>query len=195
MDNNAVSKKFWIMIIGLCVLGIIIITVGFVVFSNKKPEVIEEEKDGGAVSLKYVSDASLLSIEKAVPTTDSVGMASNQEGSYFDFLVSTDVDDAKEITYELSIKIVSSNVSESDIVVYLEKEDSGTYNSVFKPQKIKLLSKKTKIGTEKGNMVLYKDTKKKKSTDNYRLRTWLSETSVTTEANYTLEINVEAVAN
>lgn len=194
MEKEKVSKKGFIIIIVLFVVFTIFTIVGFILFSNRKEEVVNEDKDGGNVVLNYSSDASFLNVQNAVPTTDAVGMASNVDGSYFDFSVDTDMDDANNITYELSIKKTSGTINDNDIIVYLEEEDSGTYNSVLKPTPYKVLKKKSDIGTAAGSMILIKKKMGKSATDNYRIRTWVSESSLLTVANYQLEINIVAKA-
>ena len=194
MEKEKISKKGLIIIGILCVLFITIAIIGFILFAHRKEEVVIEEKNGGNVVLNYSSDTSFLNVQDAVPTTDAVGMATSEDGSYFDFSVDTKVYKAKNITYELSIKKVKGNVNSGDIKVYLEKEDSGTYNSVLKPTVIKELKKKTDIGTKSGNMVLVKESLKKTTKDNYRIRTWISESSLVPNANYQLQIDISAKA-
>lgn len=195
MNKDKVSKKGIIIIFTLFIAFTIFAIVGFILFSNRKAEVINEEKNGGNVVLNYSSDVSFLNVQNAVPTTDAVGMVANNVGSYFDFSVDTEIDDANSITYELSIKKVSGTINDSDIIVYLEEEDSGTYNSVLKPTQFKSLKKKTDIGTTTGNMILMKKKISKAEIDNYRIRTWVSESSLLTSANYQLEINIVAKAD
>ena len=164
------------------------------IFSNRKPEIVNEQLDGGTIDLSYTSDSSYLNINGAVPTTDEVGMVNNAEGGYFDFSVNTEFDDAKAITYELSIKKVKGNVSDDDIIIYLEKEDSGTYSPILKPTSYKPLKKDSKNGTKKNNMILITEEKNKSTIDNYRLRTWVSDKSSVSNGIYQLEINIIAKA-
>ena len=113
METEKTTKKFWIILLCVCTLFLIFTIVGFIIFSNRKPEIVNEQLDGGTIDLSYTSDSSYLNINGAVPTTDEVGMVNNAEGGYFDFSVNTEFDDAKTITYELSIRKVKGNVSYS----------------------------------------------------------------------------------
>lgn len=194
MEKEKTTKKLWIILLCVCLLFITFTTIGFIMFSNRKPEIVNEQLDGGSVVLNYSSDSSYLNINNAVPTTDTVGMASNVNGSYFDFSVDTEIDDAKSITYELSLKKVKGNVPDSDIVVYLEKEDSGTYSPIVKPTGFKQIKNDSKFGTKKNSMILLTSEKEKSVIDNYRLRTWISEKSSVANGNYQLEINIIANA-
>ena len=194
MEKEKMSKKFKILILVLFILFVIITIIGFVVFSKNREKVVTEDKKGGNVTLNYSSDVKFLNITNAVPVTDAVAVTSNTDGSYFDFSVDTEIKDAKDVVYELSVKKVSGNVNLNDIKIYLEKEDSGTFNSIMEPTIFKEEKKKTDIGTEKGNMILVKQKNTKSTIDNYRIRTWVSETSLVTGANYKLEINIVAKA-
>ena len=60
MEKEKVSKKGFIIIIVLFVVFTIFAIVGFILFSNRKEEVVNEDKDGGNVVLNYSSDASIL---------------------------------------------------------------------------------------------------------------------------------------
>lgn len=194
METEKTTKKFWIILLCVCTLFLIFTIVGFIIFSNRKPEIVNEQLDGGTIDLSYTSDSSYLNINGAVPTTDEVGMVNNAEGGYFDFSVNTEFDDAKAITYELSIKKVKGNVSDDDIIIYLEKEDSGTYSPILKPTSYKPLKKDSKNGTKKNNMILITEEKNKSTIDNYRLRTWVSDKSSVSNGIYQLEINIIAKA-
>ena len=194
METEKTTKKFWIILLCVCTLFLIFTIVGFIIFSNRKPEIVNEQLDGGTIDLSYTSDSSYLNINGAVPTTDEVGMVNNAEGGYFDFSVNTEFDDAKAITYELSIKKVKGNVSDDDIIIYLEKEDSGTYSPILKPTSYKPLKKDNKNGTKKNNMILITEEKNKSTIDNYRLRTWISDKSSVSNGIYQLEINIIAKA-
>ena len=194
MEKEKATKKLWIILLCVCLLFITFATVGFVLFSNRKPEIVNEQLEGGSIVLNYSSNSSYLNVSNAVPTTDTVGMSSSENGTYFDFSVDTKIDDAKSITYELSLKKVKGNVPENDIVVYLEKEDSGTYSPIIKPIGFKKIKKDSKFGTKKNSMILLTEEKDKSVIDNYRLRTWISEKSSVTNGNYQLEINIIATA-
>ena len=140
-ENNKenLSKRFWIYLISICSVLLVLVIIGFIIFSNRKPVVIETEEDGGKAFLRYSSKNSVYTVKNAVPTVDAIGIKLNEDGSYFDFSVDTSLIKASSIEYEISIKKESGKANNSDIKVYLEKEDSGSYNSVLKPQIFKPL--------------------------------------------------------
>ena len=195
-ENKEVIPKFLVFILCICVVLIILIAVGFAVFVNRKPEVVENEENGANIVLNYSTDVNGLEIKDATPTTDTVAIKKNEDGDYFDFSIDVKLDNAPSIEYEISVikDKKNSTIADDDIRIYLEKENSGTYTKVFGPDKYKALKKKDKFGSPVGSMVLTKIKKTNTSTDNYRLRMWMSDKSVTQTGNYSIEIVVNAIA-
>lgn len=194
--GKELSGRFWITVISICCVMMVLVIVGFVLFNNRTPEVVETEEDGGYVTLNYTSEVNALTILGAVPTADAVGMKNMTEGQYFDFSVDVDLADAPKVEYEVSIirdKTVST-ISDNDIRIYLEKEESGTYTKLFGPEKYTPSKNYSSTGSEIGSMVLTNVKKIKSGTDNYRLRIWLSEEALTTGGSYSVDIDIHAVA-
>lgn len=191
-SEKVFSKGFCTLIIVICLLLISFTVVGFFFFSKKDDEVIEQTESGGSVTLNYSSDVNGLSIINAVPITSAIGMSGAEESQYFDFSVDVNLDNAKSVEYEIYIEKVASGstISDEDIRIYLEKEKSGTYNKEFDPMKFSPLKKATALGAEKGSMVLGKVKKTKSGVDNYRLRMWLADNSLTPTGNYSVLVNV-----
>ncbi len=193
-EKRELSKKFWWSVLVICTIFIILICVGFAVFANSKRPVIENEENGGNIVLNYAGEDTVLKLDKVVPTADSVGMKDNE--SYFDFSVDVSLDNATFVDYEISVmkNKKNSTIDDDDIRIYLEYEDSGSYVSVFEPQKFTPVKKTTKRGSPSGSMVLYHIKRTKSLTDRYRLRMWLSDKSVVTTGTYELEIYVNGVS-
>ena len=199
MENKKkgeLSKEFWYFFIGFCCLFIIVLAVGFAVFANREDEVLEKEKSGGNIVLNYTNNISGLKIINATPTTDAIGIKNNEDGQYFDFSIDTKLDNAPSIEYEIAaIKDSTiSTISNDDIKIYLEKENSGSFTKVFGPAKFSAIKENTKLGSPEGSMVLTHSKIKKSGTENYRLRMWLSDKSVLTSGNYGIEIVVNGKA-
>lgn len=195
-NKKGLSRSFWLVFSGICVVFSVFIIVCFVLFSNKKVEVVEQFENGGNITLSYTNNINGLSITNAVPVTDLVGMKFDDDGLYFDFSVDVSLDNATAIEYEVSaIKDESnSTISDDDIRIYLEREESGSYNKVFGPEKFSPLKSDSKVGSQKGSMVLASVLKKKSTADNYRLRMWLSDSSLISTGSYSLEIVVNGKA-
>ena len=193
---KGLSNNFWIVSIIVCIFLLLFIGYGYSCFSNRDADVIEKVIEGGHVTLSYTDKTSGLTVINATPTTDNVGSKESGEGKYFDFSVDVDLKDASKIEYEISVKkdTTRSNILDTDIRIYLEKEDSGSYGEFFGPEKYVPIKKKTDLGTESGSMVVANVKRIKSGTDNYRLRLWLSDTSLIASGNYSVEVNIVAVA-
>lgn len=195
-NNGELSRTFWYIILAICLVLVIFVGVMFFMFANRKEEVIEKELNGGNIQLNYTNNITGLSIVKAAPITDAVGMKSDKEGQYFDFSLDIEVDEASVIEYEIAAikNETASTINDEDIRIYLEKEESGTYSKVFGPQEYKPLEKDSDLGSPEGSMVLIKDKTKNSLKDNYRLRMWLSNKSLTKNGNYSVEVVVNGNA-
>ena len=146
--------------------------------------------------MTYTENMNGISIQDALPTSDEVGKKLNGKGEYFDFTIKSNIVNSS-ITYEIAaIKDKSSTISDDSIKLYLEKQNSGTYEQVMEPTIFKSITKKSKIGSPKGSMVLYKLNRKKSGTDNYRLRMWIKEDAVVEmDKSYTVKVNVYGKAS
>ena len=190
------SNYFWYLIVGIIFVMILVVSIGFVAFSNREDEVIEKNSDWAKVYLNYSSDIPGLKLTNMAPTSNDVSMNELKEGYYFDFSVEVDMLKAKEYEYEISVVKDSNNSSivDDDVRVYLEKEDSGSYVQVFEPNKYSPLKKKSDLGSPKGSMVLYTESCSKDCSNNYRLRIWLSDSSTVTIGSYGVDVIVNGVA-
>lgn len=176
--NNGVSRKVLISIIIVSILFLLTIVLAFVCCiagnKNKKDKVY----DSGSIVMTYSNSSNSLTIDNSLTFSDNDGMLLKNVNYYFDFTVNTTLKDSKEIDYEISIKKnPTSTISNDKIRIYLEKQKSGTFTEVFEPKQYVPLTEKSDIGTPVGSMVLLKGVSKKDSSDNYRLKIWVSDTS------------------
>ncbi len=194
--KNELTGLFWCIILGSCFLLIILVAIGFAVFSNSNHEVVEDQEHGGEVVLNYSSSFPGLTIADAIPMTDDYGMKNFIEEEIFDFSVETTLDEAPSIEYEISIvkDEVLSTVPDEDIRIYLEKEESGSYIEVLKPTSFEPIEKESEFGSEEGSMVLYKIKKTRNSIDNYRLRIWISDSSTLVTGTYSVKVYINGEA-
>ena len=82
-------------------------------------------------------------------------------------------------------------------MVYLEKQNSGTYAKVDEPKVFTPIKKKSKLGSPAKSMVLNRVSQSSSQVDNYRLRIWAREgaTIQNSNATYMLKVNVYAKAD
>lgn len=195
--SNKLSKTFWILTLILCILCIVGISIGFYFYKQETNKVVVKDKLGGDVYLKYVGNTNGLTLLNASPMTDQLGALQDGDNKYFDFSVEVDLDEADFVEYEIAIvKDKSfSNIPDNEVKFYLEEENSGSFSKVFGPSEFKPLEKKTELGTDKGDMVLYTVKKADSGTINYRLRMWMAETSTMPVGNYSVEVSINGKAN
>ena len=195
--SGELSRNFWYVLLGVCLVLIVFVGIIFFLFANREEEVIEKKVKGGNIVLNYTNNITGLNLTQITPTEDSVGMKNDKEGQYFDFSVDIDVDEANSIEYEIAVikNERISTLSDDDMKIYLEKEESGTYNKVFGPSVYKSLKKDTKLGSPEGSMVLVKEKTTKSLKDNYRLKLLLSSSRVVQTVNYSVEVVINGKAN
>ena len=193
-EKNGVSKKVLISIVVVSILFLLTIILTFVCYvagnKNKKDKIL----DSGSIVMTYSNNSNSLTIDNSLTFSDNDGMLLKNVNYYFDFTVNTTLKDSKEIDYEISIKKdPTSTIADDKVRIYLEKQKSGTFTKVFEPKQYVPLPKKTDIGTPTGSMVLLNGISKKDSSDNYRLRIWVCDTSGLDSSqlsNYTVSVDV-----
>ena len=204
-ENKSNSSKFiFISVILVTILVILVLCLSFTAFKRATSEDGTNSNNGSngngginsKISMTYTENMNGISIQDALPTSDEVGKKLNGKGEYFDFTIKSNIVNSS-ITYEIAaIKDKSSTISDDSIKLYLEKQNSGTYEQVMEPTIFKSITKKSKIGSPKGSMVLYKLNRKKSGTDNYRLRMWIKEDAVVEmDKSYTVKVNVYGKAS
>lgn len=183
MENKkGISKKVWLLIISVIFGVCVVIGASSYIFYNQPKDVEVDELSGGEVLLTYTDDENLFSITNAVKMSDANGIAQSAADKYFDFTVSTDINNANNIEYSIILEkdeTISTSLDEH-VKIYLEKQNSGSYVQVFGPE---VFSSNIKDGVYAGEAMTILNVNKKNSTkDNYRLRMWISD-----EANFTPE--------
>lgn len=196
MDKKDSKHNFIILMLVVTILLIGFIVGGFILYSTREKNIVEEEENGADIILNYSSVDSGLQIRKATKVSDSVGMVNLKDGEYFDFSIEVLLDSASSVEYEIAIvkDDENSTIPDSDIKIYLEKEKDGTYTKVFGPSEFVPLKKSSEYGTKKGNMSLIEVKKKNSNADNYRLRMWLSDKSNLNDGSYSVNVEVHGIA-
>lgn len=192
IEEKKNSRKIIISLIIIIILVFTVISISFTTYIKMEQKRGAAEDLKGNVSMTYTEDNNGISIENAVPISDEVGKSLSAPDEYFDFTVKTKVVKENPITYEIvAVKDKNSTLSDKDIRIYLQKQVSGTYEEVMSPTEFIPISKKTNIGAPQGVMVLQKITRKNSSSDNYRLRMWVSEKTLIQDIKtYAIRINV-----
>ncbi len=191
MESNSKTKNVVIFLVLLSIILIAVIITSFTLFFKEQEKNVKEIVKTGTVSMNYKSEVNGLQLSSIVPVANDVAIENRADGSYFDFSVSSDIDGDTVVDYEVSlVKDEGSTISDDDIMVYLEKQTSGTYSKVDNPKEFTPIKKKTKLGSPAKSMVLNKSSLSTSQVDNYRLRIWVKEGAIITDPNATYKVRV-----
>ena len=195
MAREKASKQFFIILFIIICILIFIFCLCLWLFFNKREKVLYQEEKGGTVLLNYVSDFNGLSFHNMSPCNDADCITNLKDGTYFDFFIDTKIDEASLIDYEICLGRDKKYSSlDKDIRIYLEEEISGTYTKVFGPSEFVPLKKKSKYGTDIGDMILLHVRKMNLSTGRFRLRMWLSNSAKVSTGDYVVSVKVNGKA-
>lgn len=195
--KKGVSKKIGFLCFCIFVFVIGIIVGAFYIYNRSSVNVEEKTADGGSLSLTYADDSNSFVIENAIPTSDIIGEKLDSADMFFDFTINTELDEATSIQYNILLvrDEEKSNALNSNIKVYLEKENNGKYEKVVAP--VIFTSNFNDKDLGKDVMKLYTNKAISDGSENYRLRLWLSDTAVyepEEEQNFGIKISVQGTA-
>lgn len=197
-EKKGISKRVWIVILSIIFgVGLIIAGAGAIYYGGTQ-DVEYEELSGGEVSLTYTDEENIFSITQAVPMSDEAGKLQDGADKYFDFTVSTDINNANNIEYSIILlkdETMSTTLNEN-IRIYLERQSSGAYEEAFGPG---VFVSNIRDEEYHGDAMTILKVKNKKTTkDNYRLRMWVADgAAITPEEiqNYSVKIIVKGKAS
>ena len=134
----------------------------------------------GVISMEYKESSNVISINKALPTTDATGKKRLTEGEYFDFTVLSNIKGSTAVNYEIAAEdVTSSTVKKIDgkhIKLYLTKINSdGTETEVMAPKTFKTSGANQYTGKPSGMMSLERNTTGEAFNTKYRLRMYVDE--------------------
>ena len=176
--KKGVSKGVIICCIIIVLLVGSIVAGALYIYYGTPEEVYQETLDGGKISLSYSDDENLFFLENLIPTSDLVGTVYDSADLFFDFTVNVDIEEANNIEYEVLLvkeEILSTSLN-TNIKVYLEKQENGNYVSVAGPDVFTSNVEDSELANSV--MSVYKTKKESNGNDNYRLRLWLGDTAI-----------------
>ena len=134
----------------------------------------------GAISMNYIESSNVISMNNALPTTDTTGKKRKNTGEYFDFTVKSSIKGNTDINYEIAAKEESGNTfAGKNIKFYLTKVNSDGTEEEAMPPKTYSEDTTSNVYTGRpadmmslfvGNLNQQGDTEIK-----YRLRLWVDE--------------------
>lgn len=199
-EDKTINKEFngKVFIIIICLLIFIIMVIGFSMATftyTKKNESVNTISTGN-IYLNYREDTNGINITNAYPMSDEVGKTLTNENQYFDFTVEAKMDGDVVAKYEISAeKDSTSTLNNNEVKLYLEKKVNNSYQEVMSPKNFTPLTETTDLGTSVGSMLLDSGTLSKSSSVNYRLRMWVSDTTILDNFEKSFGVRVSVKAN
>ena len=130
------KNKSFLFIILILILLIAIIGISYAAFSYTGTGQKLNTITTGAISMEYVESTNVISMNNALPTTDSTGKKLSNSGEYFDFTVKSSIAGNTDINYEIAAKEENGNTfSGQNVKFYLTKVNSdGTEEEAMPPK-------------------------------------------------------------
>ncbi len=174
------KRKNYLILILVTALLITIIGISYAAFNYVGTGQKLNTITTGAISMNYIESSNVISMNNALPTTDSTGKKRKNTGEYFDFTVKSSIKGNTDINYEIAAKEESGNTfSGKNIKFYLTKVNSDGTEEEAMPAKTYSEDTTSNVYTGRpadmmslfvGNLNQQGDTELK-----YRLRLWVDE--------------------
>ena len=173
-------KKEYISILAVLVLIITIVGISYAAFTYTGTGKTLNTITTGAISMSYEESSNVISMDKALPTTDVTGKKQLKAGEYFDFVVAGNVVGGETINWEIAAEDVTSSTKKIDgshIKLYLTSvNSSGVETEVMAPTTYKSLSEANNdTGRPANQMSLTTGTTDTSFSTKYRLRMYVDE--------------------
>ena len=130
------KNKSFLFIILILILLIAIIGISYAAFSYTGAGQKLNTITTGAISMEYVESTNVISMNNALPTTDTTGKKLSNSGEYFDFTVKSSIAGNTDINYEIAAKEENGNTfSGQNVKFYLTKVNSDRSEEEAMPPK------------------------------------------------------------
>ena len=122
------KKKDYILILIVFILLIAIAGISYAAFSFAGTGQKLNTITTGAISMDYVESTNVISVNNALPTTDSTGKKRLNDGEYFDFTVKSSITGNTDINYEIAAKGTPdfSKTATTDEGLFVAEDDDGS---------------------------------------------------------------------
>ena len=176
--NN--KKQLLLSIVLVLVLVLMIVGISYAAFKfvgeGNKPNTITT----GAITMKYTETTNTISMNNALPTTDTTGKVRLTAGEYFDFTLSGTIKGSENINWEIAAEDVTTSSKKIDgkyIKLYLTSlDDNNKETEVMEPTVYTTEStENTYTGRPTGMMSLAKGSTSTSFSTKYRLRMYVDE--------------------
>ena len=138
MNKLKKNKEKIFMILAMLVLFIAVVGVSYAAFSYTRTGEKLNAITTGVIRMSYEESSNVISIDKALPTTDATGKVRLKEGEYFDFTLSTTIQGTTNVNWEIAAQDVTTGSKKIDgkyIKLYLtELNTDGSETEVMAPK-------------------------------------------------------------
>ena len=173
------NREKLIIVALILVMIVSIIGVSYAAFSYSKTGTKVNSITTGSITMSYTESDNVISIDKALPTTDETGKVRLKEGEYFDFTISSEIVGDININYEISAKDVTTadrKIDGSNIKLYLTRLTDDGEEELMTPETYnEESSANSYTGRPANEMSLYTSSMNSSETNNYRLRMYVDE--------------------
>ena len=174
------KKKITITLVLTLVLVIAIVGISYAAFTYTGTGKTLNTITTGAISMSYEESSNVISMDKALPTTDATGKKQLKAGEYFDFTVAGNIVGGETIHWEIASEDVTSSTKKIDgshIKLYLTSiNSSGVETEVMAPTTYKSLTEANNdTGRPANQMSLATGTTNTSFSTKYRLRMYVDE--------------------
>ena len=174
------KNKSFLFIILILILLIAIIGISYAAFSYTGAGQKLNTITTGAISMEYVESTNVISMNNALPTTDTTGKKLSNSGEYFDFTVKSSIAGNTDINYEIAAKEENGNTfSGQNVKFYLTKVNSDGSEEEAMPPKTYSEDPTGNVYTGRPSdmMSLFVGNLNQQGNTeiNYRLRLWVDE--------------------
>ena len=130
------KKKDLVLILIVFILLITIVGISYAAFNYVGTGQKLNTITTGAISMNYIESSNVISMNNALPTTDTTGKKRLNTGEYFDFTVKSSIKGNTDINYEIAAKEENGNTFDGkNIKFYLTKVNSdGTEEEAMPPK-------------------------------------------------------------
>ena len=166
-----------IILVVLIVMVLAIIGVSYAAFSYNRQGTGVNKITTGDLSMEYTETDNVITLNRALPTTDATGMVRLNDGEYFDFTITSNISNNTNINYEISAKEEGTGtIDGSNIKLYLTEIVDGEEKSIMSP---KVYSEETSsndyTGRPSNEMSLYQSSMNSSEEHTFRLRMYVTE--------------------
>ncbi len=194
-DNNNNSKQVLLSVLGVAILVVAVVGVSFAAFTYSKTGEKLNTITTGTITMSYSETTNGINLTNALPMTDVVGKALDEENQYFDFTVSATISGNTTINYAVTAtKESDSTIPDTGVKVYLTDMDGTADTQIIAPTLVSGLPKTSsdQSGAPDDQYKLTSNTFNASSSHAYRLRMWVDENyaAPSTTQTYKLRVNV-----